>query len=89
MDFDQGSDDISRASIVLARLVSGLERPRYLFNFLPGMADTQHGELKKLYPQLSHLIGEQVMEAAKLGITITDPKQPGNIIVYVNQLFSE
>ncbi len=42
---------------------------------------------RKLYPQLNGLVEKQAMESANVGITITDPNQPGNIIVYVNAAF--
>jgi two-component system cell cycle sensor histidine kinase/response regulator CckA len=41
----------------------------------------------KRYPQLDRLVEDQALESANIGITITDPNQMGNPIVYVNAGF--
>jgi PAS domain S-box-containing protein len=44
-------------------------------------------KFRKRYPQLDRLVEEQALDSANIGITITDPNQLGNPIVYVNSGF--
>jgi two-component system cell cycle sensor histidine kinase/response regulator CckA len=42
---------------------------------------------RKKYPKLDRIVEDQALESANIGITITDPNQAGNPIVYVNSAF--